>query len=166
MTFTLVLIKLFQSSLRGTHARTHVHTHTTKWTPIPIYNMITTPVQTSRPALEPIVSFSMLTAVLSLGKGGRGVKLTTLLHLVPRLRMSTVIPLPPLCLSLFLSKMVQAVFAGFSPRRPVFSSRTVRVSIVVDKVTPVQVYPRVLRVSPATDTPPMLDTHSSMTDHM
>jgi len=108
----------------------------------------------------------MRTAVLSLGKGGRGVKLTTLLHLVPMLRMSTAIPLPPMCLSLLLSKMAEAVFAGLSPLRPVFSPRTVRVSIVVDKMAPGHVYPRVFCVSPASNIPPMLQTHSSMTENM
>ena len=40
--------------------------------------------------------YSMGSGVLSRGYSGRGVKLTTHLHLVPRLRMSGAIPLIPL----------------------------------------------------------------------
>jgi len=43
-------------------------------------------------------SYSMGNGVLSMGLCGRGVKLTIHLHLVYRLRMNGVIPLPPMFL--------------------------------------------------------------------
>lgn len=62
--------------------------------------------RSSRPALEPTPSFSLLTGVLSLGQDGRDAKLTADLHLVPRLISSL------LCI---LSRCIQRLFTSTVP---------------------------------------------------